>query len=165
MTSREGQVGDQVGNETRNEDAGPKDQSTGRADEVPESVLASAKDAFSSRVGGELAPLVFDSLVDADDDAAFHSLRFEHARVHIELSVSEIDRGTAIVGEVRPAGKDSAGGVTVDQAVMHFQSADVARVSAVQSGRFSFPPIAHGLVRISLEGGSEPAIHTDWFRV
>ncbi len=57
-------------------------------EQVPESVVAEAKAAFARKADGDVAILVHDSLIDGDDTAADHRLRFEHPQVLIDLQVS-----------------------------------------------------------------------------
>jgi hypothetical protein len=129
------------------------------SDVAPRSVTEMAKSAFTTRRGGPVAALVFDSLVDSDDHRDDHRLRFEHDDLVVEVEVSAGDRVTDLAGEVRPP--------SATRAVLEFRdAAGLAMVAAVDGGRFAFCPVAPGLVRISLEGIPDVAvISSDWFRV
>jgi hypothetical protein len=125
---------------------------------VPADVLARAKGAFLQRTSGEVAELVFDSLLDGGDSASKHRLRFEHPRVRVELVVSAGASASSLRGIVDPP-------VAVSVQVQA-DATDVSVVTAVQDGAFSFESVGHGVIRLNLLG--EPAarvLHTDWFRV
>ena len=127
------------------------------SDRPPEEVLAAAREAYTPPPVHELAVLVYDSLVDSDDQPDSHQLRFEHDRVCVELEVSALPQGTEIGGHL-----DSPGA----KVALHIRGTGLAMVSEVEDGLFGFRPVPHGLVRLSIES-RDPAevIWTDWFRV
>ena len=125
-------------------------------DRVPDSVIADAQRAFG-RPRKELALLVFDSLIDLGAPAEDHRLRFEHPGLRIELKVSASPDNTRLVGVVEPALPLRAG--------VHLEGRDLALITTVHDGEFSFEPLGHGLVRLSFEGIDGQTVWTDWFRV
>lgn len=126
------------------------------ADEPPEYVREQAKGAHAAPAG-ELAQLVFDSLVDAGSDPADHQLRFEHPKLSVWLEVGARPEGTEISGRVEPP---------ADRVALHIRSAGLAMVTGAPEGCFAFGRAPHGLVRLSVEWDGPPGlIWTDWFRV
>ncbi len=125
-------------------------------DPVPAAVLAQAKAAFRRRLAGELATLVFDSVVDDVSSSAEHRLRFEHPHEQVEVLVLPTDGECNLRGRVEPAP------VLVE---LELEGADVALVVEAPTGDFAFDRVPRGLKRMILVGppGSEP-VHTDWFR-
>ena len=126
------------------------------AEHPPESVVGKARAAFGESAP-ELAALIYDSLVDSDDEPEDHELVFRHPRMELALHVSAHPDGSGIEGRVSfPATK----------VALHVRDAGLAMVSELQGGTFGFNRVPHGLVRLSVEG-LEPgsAIWTDWFRV
>jgi hypothetical protein len=140
----------------RNESAG--DNLVDRVpDNVPDNVLAEARRAFG-RPRRELAHLVFDSLVDLGAPADDHRLRFEYPQLRIEVHVSAGPENTRLSGTVVPA--------SASRAAVHLEGGDLALVTSVDDGAFSFEPIGHGLVTLSFEGSDGyTTIWTDWFRI
>ena len=137
----------------------PRHESDGDnlVDRVPKNVIADAQRAFG-RPRTELAYLVFDSLIDLDAPAEDHRLRFEHPLVRIELQVYVSPDHTRLGGTVVPA--------SASRAAVHLQGKDLALITPVHDGTFSFEPVGHGLVRLSFEGvDGQTTIWTDWFRV
>src|ERR1700685_3270517 len=69
---------------------------------VPDEVVAQAKGAFRQRTEGEVASLVFDSLVDEDAPAPAHRLRFEHPVIQLDVYVSTTAEGSRLSVETHP---------------------------------------------------------------
>jgi hypothetical protein len=128
----------------------------GDLDPVPERVVAHAKAAYLRRTGGELAALVFDSLVDEATDSDEHRLRFEHPREHVEVLVSPEDGECSLRGRVEPAPA---------RVELELEGGRDALVGEATGGDFAFDRVPRGLTRMILVGppGSKP-VHTDWFR-
>ena len=124
----------------------------------PPEVVDRAKGVFSARAQGDLASLVFDSLIDGHGSPDNHVLRFEHTRASIEVHVSYASQNTGLEGVVE--------GFNARRAALHLGDGDLAMVTDVESGRFGFQPVGHGLVKLSFEDeANSPAIWTDWFRI
>lgn len=126
-------------------------------DPVPRDVTAAAKAAFDSAKRGRLAVLVHDSLVDLDEPAEKHVLRFEHRQMEVQLHVSVEPAGTLVQGVVDRSGST--------RAVLHFHGTGETVVEPVEGATFEFSPLQHGLVRLSLESEDEAPVWTDWFRI
>jgi len=127
-------------------------------DTAVDSVAANAKAVFDSRTAGDVASLVFDSLVDANDGPEAHRLSFENAQLTVEVDVSISDDRVQIDAELQPS--ESA------KAVLHRYEVDLSLVARVVGNRFSFGNVSHGLVRLSFENDTgDQAIYTDWFRI
>ena len=85
-------------------------------------------------------------------------MRFEHTRASIEVHVSYSGQNTGIAGLVE--------GFNARRAALHLGDGDLAMVTEVESGRFEFQPVGHGLVKLSFEDDAKgPAMWTDWFRI
>ncbi|MDA8045737.1 MAG: hypothetical protein M0Z30_10955 [Actinomycetota bacterium] len=115
-----------------------------------------AKEAFSKRSRGEVALLVYDSLVDADDPPEHHELRFEGDRLRFLVHVSVRPIDVALVGRLEPP---AAG-----RFELVLEDADLSFVQDSSDGTFHFEPMAHGLVRLAFNAPGRQ-IQTDWFRV
>jgi hypothetical protein len=138
-------------------------------DPAPEELVDRAKGLFAKRAKGELAELVFDSLVDGDDTAAGHDLRFEHPGLAIEIHVSAAPPRSHLTAYVTPA--------AVVRAELEFAAGESALPDAVSSpvgarsvdnadGVLTFSTLPHGVVRLRLIRAEPTApIHTDWFRI
>ena len=139
--------------------SGKSDHESGVPGEIPPpEVVGRAKGAFSTRVGGDLASLVFDSLIDGRGRPTDHVIRFEHARAGIEVRVSYTAQNTAIEGQIE--------GLPARRAALHLGDGDLAMVTDVEAGQFAFEPVGHGLVKLSFEDGTGgPVMWTDWFRI
>jgi hypothetical protein len=124
-------------------------------DQVPDEVVNQAKAAFRRRTGGEVAALMFDSLVDEPAPHAEHRLRFEHPREYLEVVVSGTDRGCTLRGRVEPAP------VRVE---LEMDGTDVALVEEAADGDFAFRDVPHGLKRMILTAPGTDPVRTDWFR-
>jgi hypothetical protein len=127
-------------------------------DRVPEHVLVEAKAAFRQHHEGELAVLVFDSLLDDHDPPEDHRLRFEHRNLRVDLRVFVKGDEARIFGDLVP---------TTDARVeLIFEGSDLSFVSDSCGGSFSFSPIRHGLTRLSIRRpDSDVVVATDWFRI
>ena len=124
-------------------------------DLVPDEVVNQAKAAFRRRTGGEVAALMFDSLVDEPAPHAEHRLRFEHPHEHVEVVVSGTDRECTLRGRVEPAP------VRVE---LEMDGTDVALVEEAADGDFAFRDVPHGLKRMILTAPGTDPVRTDWFR-
>ena len=139
-------------------DLQPSDLGGDRVDRVPEDVLTNAKAAFRHRRKGELAVLVFDSLLDEHDPPEDHLLRFEHRNLWIDLRVLVKGDEASIFGELVPR--------TDARVELLLEGDDVGFVSDSCAGSFSFSPIRHGLTRLSIRRpDSDVVVLTDWFRI
>jgi hypothetical protein len=126
------------------------------ADKVPGEVLAHAKEAFGRRSEGQVAVLVFDSVMDGGDPAENYWLRFEHPLVRIELQISAGPYGSRLQGRLEPS--------IAIQVQLELDAGSAPRCVAVRHARFLFERLNHGVVRLSLLGTRTPPIlHTDWF--
>ena len=126
-------------------------------DQVPDDVVARAKASFGRRSPGDVAVLVFDSLVDEGAPATDHRLRFEHPLMVIEVHVSAQADGSALEGRVEPA--------LAERVEVQLDEAELSFVDQVTNGAFSFERLGHGPIRLRLTGQGIPAVHTDWFRI
>ena len=126
-------------------------------DPVPAEVTAAARAAFEATRPTETAVLVHDSLVDADEVAQKHLLRFEHPHIYLELHVATEQRSTRIEGVLDRNGPT--------RAVLILSGAGDEWVAPVEGTVFELDLPVHGLVRISLETDGGPSVQTDWFRV
>jgi len=127
------------------------------SDDVPETVVARAKEAFRRRSGALSAAVVHDSAWGAADGSD-RAIRFAHARGDIEVSVS-LEAGRCTVA-ARPAPAATA---------VRLEFAADEAVSLVESGRegtFEFCSVPRGLVRLWVDfGPGLPAVASDWFRI
>lgn len=114
---------------------------------------------FSRRPDGILARLVHDSVVDAGATPPEHDLRFEHnGGLTIHVHVVEANDHTSLSGNIEPA--DSR------RLTLHSSGpGDPVESWEGETGRFAFPPVGHGLVRMRLDAPHEPTVWSDWFRV
>jgi hypothetical protein len=127
-------------------------------EDVPEDLVAEAKAAFAQRSEGELAPLVFDSLVDEGAPAMDHLLRFEHPQTHISVQVTAGQDASNLDGTVEPA--------PTERVRLQVGVGDLFLVADVVGGAFSFHDVPHGVIRLLLEGPEGSLlVRTDWFRV
>lgn len=128
----------------------------GPQDRPPAEVVEQAKEAFAPPAG-VLIPVVFDSLIDAGSEPDDHWLQFEGEGLVMRLDMAARPEGTEISGHVQPP---------VPHVALHFRDTDLALVAAAGSGSFDFPPVPHGLVRLTLERAEpEPPVWTEWVRV
>jgi hypothetical protein len=126
--------------------------------EVPDDVIAAAKEAFGRRSESQVAILISDSLLDEDAPASDHRLRFEHPLVRIDLQVSAGPHKSRLRGRLEPP--------VAPRVQLEFDAGPVSRPAAVTDGTFLFERVHHGVTRLTLLGGDTlPTLHTDWFRV
>lgn len=126
-------------------------------DSVPEDVLDAAKAAFGQRSGDDVAVLVHDSLVDGDDPAEGHFLRFEHPRTSCDVQVASEPTGARLSGAVSPPDRG------VFELVLEGSGLGLRHKSS--DGSFAFGPVGHGLVRITFTPDGAKRVSTDWFRI
>jgi len=122
-------------------------------DEVPKTVVARAKAAFGRRAEGDLAGLVFDSVMDAPA-AGDRVLRFEHPNGWLEISVSPVDDHVDIRVRSEP---------TATRVELEFEDDDVRLSDVPAGGEVRFEHVPRALMRIRVTLASGPA-HSDWFR-
>ena len=127
------------------------------SEEVPEDVISQAKAAFTRRSPGELAVLAWDSLLDEDEPARDHRLRFEHPDLQIEVRVFSGPGSSDLQGQVMPQ--------STDRVAILSQNGDVLDATDAINGGFAFAHVPAGTVRLSVRGSAGSEIHTDWFRV
>jgi hypothetical protein len=125
-------------------------------EDVPDEVLAQAKAAFARRSRGEIAILVWDSLVDEGAPAEDHRLRFEHAEMEIDVRILAGGDFTALEGEVQPP--------AALQVELQREEGEWVGHTDIRNGVFAFDHIPPGVVRLSFQRSSSPEVHTDWFR-
>lgn len=126
-------------------------------DPVPEAVVKRAREAFSERTGGHVAELVSDSLLEGADPAEAHTLTFEGAGARIEIDIAVSEALSVLNGTIDQT--------SVGRAILHLEGSDLAVVTPVTVGKFSFGNVAHGVVRLSFETMGESSVSTEWFRV
>jgi hypothetical protein len=125
---------------------------------VPEDLVAQAKAVFATRYEGELAVLVFDSLVDERAPAKDHLLCFEHPLTRITLQVAAGPRGSDLSGSTDPP--------TGAWVQLQVGTSDIYLDEESVEGAFSFRAVPHGLIRLHfLKPDDGRLIRTDWFRV
>lgn len=127
-------------------------------EDVPKEVVEQAKAAFSRRAQGEVAVLVWDSLVDDQAPASDHRLRFQRPDVQIDLRILTGQDSSTIEGKVQPPGP---AGVELQS-----DHGDVLRRGDVTDGTFTLERITPGVVRVCLQVSPPPtSVCTDWFHV
>jgi hypothetical protein len=120
--------------------------------------VAQAKAAFGHRPEGDLAVLVFDSLVDEGAPAKDHLLRFDHPLTRISLAVAAGPEESELRGSTDPP---TGGGVQ-----LQVGTGDIYLMEEITEGEFSFHAVPHGLVRLHVQKPDDGRpIRTDWFRV
>jgi hypothetical protein len=135
----------------------PSDPTEHHSDRVPDNVVARAKAAFGERQPGNLAILVFDSLVDDNDRPEAHRLRFEHPTLTVELRLSIVGDQVSMAGSVTPG---ASGRVS-----LRFEDDASLQLLERCKGSFAFGPVRHGLMRLCFQLEGDISVHTDWFRV
>jgi hypothetical protein len=127
-------------------------------EDVPSNVIAEAKAALGQRVSGELAGLVWDSLVDEGAPSWHHHLRFEHPSIWIEVSATVASGWSSLHGVMHPA--------VPNRIELHSAQREPPIVAEVIRSAFRIERFPRGLVRLSLVGPSETSVvYTDWFYV
>ena len=130
---------------------------------VPAGLVQAALDAFGWRdIDAELAELVYDSLVDADEASLVRGspgqrlVSFAVGGMTIDVEVTSAGPGRAVMGQIAPPQR-----ATVD--IRHPQ--DTVTVEADDLGRFWSGPLPPGPASLRLRPPSEaagPAVVTDW---
>ncbi|MGE5291374.1 MAG: hypothetical protein ACM3ML_30075 [Micromonosporaceae bacterium] len=144
-----------------------------RLEPVPPALLQAAFDAFAWRtVDTELAELVFDSLLDQDEDALVRSageerlLSFETGDLIIEVEVTGTGSSRRLMGQFVPPRQAS-----ID--IRHV-GGDTTSVDTDELGRFTVPAVPAGLISIRYgtageagEAGASGAhtVVTDWVSI
>jgi hypothetical protein len=128
------------------------------AEDVPLTVIGEAKAAFKQRALGDLAVLVWDSLIDEGASSWHHHLRFENPRTWIEVSVS-VDTGrSSLHGVIHPA--------VPGQVQLQREQGEQPLVAEVTRSAFRIERVPRGVVRLRLVGtAGKPTACTDWFQV
>jgi hypothetical protein len=132
------------------------DPMDGAPEDVPDEVIAQAKAAFAGRRRGEIAILVWDSLVDEDAPAEDHRLRFEHADMQIDVRVLAGGDFTAMEGHVQPP--------SALQVELQAEQGRPVGHTDIRGGVFAFDHVPPGVVRLSFQRPASSEVHTDWFR-
>jgi len=123
-------------------------------DQVPDSVVARAKAAFGRRAEGQLAALVFDSLIDAPTAGGDRVLRFEHANGWVEIVVSPVDGHTHLRVRSEP---------DATRVELEFEDDDVRLAEVPSEGELRFENVPRALMRVRVAAVSGP-VYSDWFR-
>jgi hypothetical protein len=137
-----------------------------RLDPVPPEVAAAAVEAFTWRdVDAELAELVFDSLLDADQatlvrgSAGRRLVSFKTPWLTVDVEVTSAGSGRDIMGQITPPQR---------VAVQIRHGAGIARADADELGRFAAAALPGGpmSLRVSPAGDGTPAVViTDWLAI
>jgi len=130
---------------------------SGLGDDVPDEVVERAKAAFAGRRGGELATLVFDSVLEDAAPSPDRRLRFGHPLVTIMLDISPVDGWCRLEGRVAVAG----GWTRVE---LHQELGGIGLVSEIDAGVFVFERLPRTLMCLELLGPDDlTPVRTDWF--
>jgi hypothetical protein len=136
-----------------------------RLDPVPPELVQGAIDAFSWRdIDTELAELVFDSLLDADQATLVRGpeerrmVSFKTAELTVDLEVLATGAGRDVMGQISPP---QAAAVEIRQ------RAGTVTADADELGRFSSASLRAGpmSMRVSPAGGGRPPVVTDWLSI
>ena len=130
---------------------------------VPAELVQAALDAFGWRdIDAELAELVYDSLVDADEASLVRGspgqrlVSFAVGGMTIDVEVTSAGPGRAVMGQIAPP----------QRAVVDIRGTrDTVTVEADELGRFQSGPLPPGPASLRLRpppGGDGPPIVTDW---
>jgi len=134
------------------------DRSDADPENVPAEVIWEAKSVFRQRVRGEVAVLVWDSLLDEGAPTRHHHLRFEHPRLWIEVSVSLLPTHSSLRGVMPPA--------VPFRVELQSEATDVPLIAEVTRHAFRIQEVPRGLVRLHLlEPELTSAVSTEWFCV
>ena len=130
---------------------------------VPAELVQAAVDAFGWRnIDAELAELVYDSLIDADEASLVRGssgqrlVSFAVGGITIDVEVTSTGPGRAVTGQIAPPQR-----AVVD--IRYRQ--DTVTVEADELGRFRSGPLPPGPASLRLRpppDGDGPAIVTDW---
>lgn len=137
-----------------------------RLDPVPPEVVQAAVDAFSWRdIDAELAELVFDSLLDADQATLVRGssgprlVSFKTPELTVDVEVTTTGSGRDVMGQLTPP---------QPAAVEIRHSAGIVSTDADELGRFRSQSLPGGPVSLRLrpaDRGSRPAVVTDWLAI
>ena len=143
-----------------------EDPVSGSPTGVPGEVIGAARRAFAGRAAGALAPLVFDSLLDAAGSAAEHQLRFEAPGAAITVTVRAAETGIELCGSVDLAGAAAPDGMRVEVRAYGDAVGAEEPSSDTLDGAFRITGLAGGAVQLLVRQPDSAAIcHTDWFRI
>jgi len=130
---------------------------------VPAQLVQAALDAFGWRdIDAELAELVYDSLVDADQASLVRGpadqrlVSFAVGGLTIDVEVTSAGSGRSVMGQIAPPQR-----ATVDIRYPR----DTVTVETDELGRFQSGPLPPGPASLRLRpppGGAGPDIVTDW---
>jgi hypothetical protein len=130
---------------------------------VPAGLIRAAVDAFAWRdIDAELAELVYDSLVDADEASLVRGssgqrlVSFAAGDMTIDVEVTSAGPERTVMGQIAPPQP-----ATVDIRCPE----DTVTVEADELGRFRSGPLPHGPASLRLRppsGAAGPQIVTDW---
>jgi hypothetical protein len=130
---------------------------------VPVQLVQAALDAFGWRdIDAELAELVYDSLVDADQASLVRGpadqrlVSFAVGGLTIDVEVTSAGSGRSVMGQIAPPQR-----ATVDIRYLR----DTVTIETDELGRFESGPLPPGPASLRLRpppGGEGPAIVTDW---
>jgi hypothetical protein len=137
-----------------------------RLEPVPASLLQAAQDAFAWRdVDGDLAELVFDSLLDTDDATLVRGsperrlISFQASGLTIDVEVTIAAAGRAVLGQIMPPRR---------AAVEIRNPHGAVTVEADELGRFRSGPLRAGpmSLRLSLAADAPGSqVVTDWLAI
>jgi len=130
---------------------------------VPAQLVQAALDAFGWRdIDAELAELVYDSLVDADQASLVRGpadqrlVSFAVGGMTIDVEVTSAGSGRSVMGQIAPP----------QRAMVDIRyPRDTVTVETDELGRFESGPLPPGPASLRLRpppGGEGPAIVTDW---
>jgi hypothetical protein len=126
-------------------------------EDVPDEVVSQAKAAFARRSRGQIAVLVWDSLVDDDQPGRDHKLQFEHPDLQIDVHIHATDHSSDLHGQVKPPDRP--------QVDLQSDEGKVLRTAQTFGGTFTFAEVPSGIVRLCIGGPATPDVCTDWFRL
>lgn len=131
-----------------------------RFEPVPPEFLDAAAGAFAWRdIDAELAELVFDSLVDADEatlvrgSADRRLVSFSGGGLTIDVEVTSAGEARTVMGQIAPP---QPGVVDIRR------QRDTITVAADELGRFRSGPLPPGPLSLRLRPAAGPAVVTDW---
>ena len=137
-----------------------------RLDPVPPEVVQAAIDAFSWRdIDAELAELVFDSLLEADQATLVRGspgqrlVSFKTPELTVDVEVTSTPAGREVMGQITPPQR-----ATVE--IRH--SAGVVSTDADELGRFRSASLPAGPMSLRLSPAADsprPAVVTDWLAI
>jgi hypothetical protein len=132
----------------------------GRVDPVPPELLRAAAGAFTWRdIDAELAELVFDSLLDADEAALVRGspdrrlVSFAAGGLTIDVEVTATGPARTVMGQIVPARRGQ-----IDLR----RSGDTVTIEADELGRFRSGPLPPGPLSLRLRTEDGAPVVTDW---